>query len=145
MQVISTTHRPDILVTAPEGRPLLVVEVKRIPFYQEALEELAENSEAIGPEFVMTVDPEQIVAAPTLNGVPQWDRSITLTTSSILNHYGDVGILDRIEKFYLESLTEAWLRDFSFSWKFPHAPGFDELEQIGLASRLRHSETHSPR
>ena len=145
MQVISTTHQPDILVTAPEGRTLLVVEVKRVPFYKEALEELAEYSEAIGPEFVMTVDPARIVAAPTLNGVPQWDRAITMTMSSILSHYGDVGSLERIEKFYLESLAEAWLRDLSFSWKFTRAPGFDELEEIGLASRLRYSETHSPR
>ena len=143
MQVISTTHRPDILVTAPEGRPLLVVEVKRLDFYQEARVQLAKYSQAIGAEFVMAVDPKQILVAPTLDGLPQWERAITLRTNEILRHYADVPDLERIEGFYLESLVEAWLRDFSFSWKSARPPGYDELEEVGLASRLHHAETHS--
>jgi hypothetical protein len=143
MQVIPTNHEIDILVTATEGRPLLAVEVKRLDFYQEARVQLEEYSQAIGAEFVMAVDPKHILVAPTLDGQPQWERAITLSTSAILGHYADVPDLERIEEFYLESLVEAWLRDFSFSWKSARPPGYDELEQIGLASRLRRTETHS--
>ena len=145
MQVIPTTHEADILVTAPEGRPLLVVEVKRLDFYQEARVQLAKYSQAVGAGFVMAVDPKQILVAPTLDGLPQWDRAITLPTSTIVRHYADVPNLERIEGFYLEALVEAWLRDFSFSWKSKRPPGYDELERIGLASRLQNSETHAQR
>lgn len=145
MQITPTKHEADILVTAAEGRPLLVVEVKRLDFYQEALGQLEQYSQAIGAEFVMAVDPKHILVAPTLDGRPQWERAITLSTSAILRHYADVPDLERIEGFYLESLVEAWLRDFSFSWKSARPPGYDELETIGLASRLRQSETHSQR
>jgi hypothetical protein len=143
MQAIPTDQGIDILVTEPAGKSLLVVEVKRPHFYQEARLQLANYAQAVGAEFVMAVDPENILVAPTHDGLPQWERAITLATGNVLRHYAEVPDLSRIEGFYLESLVEAWLRDFSFSWKTTHPPGYDELEQIGLASRLRHSQTHS--
>jgi hypothetical protein len=91
----------------------------------------------------MVVDPRQILVAPTRHGLPDWEHAIKLSTSSILRHYADVPDLESVEDFYLESLTEAWLRDFSFSWKSKRPPGYDELDRIGLASRLLNSETHS--
>jgi hypothetical protein len=145
MQVIARNHEIDILVTRPEGTPLLAVEVKRLRFYHEARRQLEQYSQTLGAEFVMAVDPEQIVTAPTLSGLPQWEHAITLSTSEILRHYADVPDLERIEGFYLESLVEAWLRDFSFSWKSTRPSGYEELEEIGLASRLRHSETYMQR
>ncbi|HEV7797613.1 MAG TPA: hypothetical protein VGO73_05635 [Pyrinomonadaceae bacterium] len=143
MQLISTEQKPDILVTASQGQPLVAVEVKRRPFDQSARHQVEEYSLAVGAEFVMAVDPQQILVAPTQNGVPDWEQAITLSTSSILRHYTDVSDLENVEDFYLEGLTEAWLRDFSYSWKSKRPPGYDELDQIGLASRLRNSETHS--
>lgn len=142
-QLIPTEQRADILVTGSEAQPLLVVEVKRHSFDQSAGQQLAEYSRAVGAEFVMGIDPRQIVVAPTRNGLPDWEHAIKLSTSSILRHYTDVSDLESVEDFYLESLTEGWLRDFSYSWKSKRPPGSDELDQIGLASRLRNSETHS--
>ncbi len=143
MQLIPTGQKADILVTALQGQPLLAVEVKRHRFDQSARQQIATYSQAVGAEFVMGIDPQQILVAPTRNGLPDWEHAITLSTKSILRHYTDVSDLESVEGFYLESLAEAWLRDFSFSWKSKRPPGFDELEQIGLASRLHNSETHS--
>ena len=143
MQLIPTEQRADILVTALQGEPLLAVEVKRHGFDQSARQQIEKYSQAVGAEFVMGIDPQQILVAPTRNGLPDWEHAVTLSTSSILRHYADVSDLESVEDFYLEGLTEAWLRDFSFSWKSKRPPGYDELEQIGLASRLHNSETHS--
>ena len=142
MQLISTEQKPDILVTASQGQPLLTVEVKRRPFDQYARQQIENYSQAVGAEFVMGIDPRQIIIAPTRNGLPDWEHAITLSTNSILRHYTDVPDLENVEEFYLEGLTEAWLRDFSFAWKSKRPPGYDELDQIGLALRLRNSETH---
>ena len=143
MQLTPTEQRADILVTAPQGQLLLAVEVKRHPFDQSARQQIEKYSQAVGAEFVMTIDPRKILIAPTQNGLPDWEHAITLSTNSILHHYTDVSDLESVEGFYLESLAEAWLRDFSFSWKSKRPPGYDELDLIGLASRLHNSETHS--
>ena len=143
MQVIPTHPQMDIIVTASEGNPLLVVEVKRRSFDQTARDQLSSYSRAVDPDFVMGVDLQQIFVAPTQGGSPDWGRAITLPTASILQHYADVSGIEKMEGFYLESLIESWLRDFSFSWKHDRPPGYDELERVGLASRLRNSETHA--
>jgi Type I restriction enzyme R protein N terminus (HSDR_N) len=142
---MQTGTRPDvdILVTANGGQPLVAVEVKRHGFDQYAREQILHYSQAVGADFLMMIDPMQIIVTPVQGGEPQWERSITLPTPTILSHYTHAPDLRKIEGFYLESLTEAWLRDFSFSWKFKHPPGYEELDQIGLASRLQNSETHS--
>ena len=145
MQLISKEQNADILVTASQGQPLLVVEVKRRPFDQSARQQVERYSQAVGAEFVMGIDPQEIIVAPARNGQPDWDHAVTLSTSRILRHYAEVPDLESVEAFYLESLIEAWLRDFSFSWKSQTPPGYDELDQIGLASRLRNSVTHTQR
>jgi hypothetical protein len=143
MQVLPAHPEVDILVTAAQSNPLLVVEVKRRKFDGAARDQVSSYSRAVGADFVMAVDLRQILIAPTQGGSPDWERAVTLPTDSILRHYTDVSEVDKIEGFYLESLIESWLRDFSFSWKHERPPGYDELERIGLASRLRNSETHA--
>ena len=143
MQVQPALPEIDILVTAAQRNPLLVVEVKRRKFDEAARNQLSSYSRAVGTDFVMAVDRRQILIAPTQGGSPDWERAVTLPTESVLRHYSDVSEVDKIEGFYLESLIESWLRDFSFSWKYERPPGYDELERIGLASRLRNSETHA--
>ena len=88
----------------------------------------------------MTVDSEQILAVPVIGSAPEWDRVVRLSTSRILGHYAEAEDFRHLEGFYLESLVEAWLRDFAHGWKSAHPPGYPELEQIGLATRLRRSE-----
>jgi len=145
MQLIPKKQNADILVTASQGQPLLAVEVKRHQFDQAARQQVETYLQAVGAEFVMLIDPKKIIAAPAHNGLPDWNHAVTLSTSSILRHYTDVPDLESVEDFYLESLIEAWLRDFSFSWKSKSPPGYDELDVIGLASRLRNSQTHTQR
>ncbi len=143
MQVLPAHPKVDILVTAAQSNPLLVVEVKRRKFDGAARDQVSLYSRAVGADFVMAVDPWQILTAPTQGGSPDWERAVALPTASILRHYTEVSEVDKIEGFYLESLIESWLRDFSFSWKHERPPGYDELERIGLASRLHDSETHA--
>jgi len=143
MQVLPAHPEVDILVTAAQSNPLLVVEVKRRKFDGAARDQVSSYARAVSADFVMAVDLRQILIAPTQGGSPDWERAVTLPTDSILRHYTDVSEVDKIEGFYLESLIESWLRDFSFSWKHERPPGYDELERIGLASRLRNSETHA--
>jgi hypothetical protein len=133
----------DILVTGEEGQSLLVVEVKRRPLNQDIRQQITRYSKAVNAEFFMGIDPHHILVAKTLSGLPDWNSAIKLSTPTILRHYGDVQNLDRVEGFYLQALIEAWLRDFSFSWKSDKPPGYDELTRIGLAERLRNSETHT--
>jgi hypothetical protein len=143
MQLTSTQDKPDILVTERGGQPVLAVEVKRQPFDDSARQQIAAYSEAVGAEFVMGIDPHEIVVAPTCEGVPDWGRAIRLSTVDILQNYSNLPNVDQIEDFYLESLVEAWLQDFALSWKSERPPGHNELEKIGLVPRLRNSETHS--
>ena len=90
----------------------------------------------------MGVDPHLILVAKTRSGLPDWNSGIRLATASILQHYGGKN-LERAEGFYLQGLVQGWLRDFSFSWKSQTPPGYEELDKIGLASRLRNSATHT--
>jgi len=135
--------RADMLVTEPHGSPLLVVETKRRRIDQAVRRQLEDAVTSVRPAFVMTVDPDQIVVAPTHNGTVDWGHSITLITAAILGQYADVPNFDRMEGFYLETLVEAWLRDLAQGWKSARPPGYQELEGIGLAARLRGSEVHA--
>lgn len=133
----------DIFVTGEQGQPLLVVEVKRRPLDQNIREQIKRYSKAVEAEFIMGVDPQYILVAKTLSGLPDWSNAIKLATPTILRQYGNFQSLERVEGFYLQALIEAWLRDFSFSWKSQKPPGYEELSRIGLAERLRKSETHT--
>ena len=133
----------DIFVTGEHGQPLLVVEVKRRPLDQDIREQIKRYSKAVDAEYIMGVDPHHILVAKTLSGLPDWSNGIKLSTPTILRHYDDDQDLNRVEGFYLQALIKAWLRDFSFSWKSERPPGYEELSRIGLAARLRNSETHT--
>lgn len=144
---MSTVPKPqlDILVTDAEGNPVLIAEVKRRRFDNGARQQVETYAKAVLPDFVMTVDPYEIVVAKTSHGSPQWKESIRFSTEKILRSYDRESDLNRVEGFYLESLIEAWLRDYSFGWKSSSPPGYEDFDQIGLASRLQNSETHTQR
>ena len=107
------------------------------------LRQIGEFAVSTRPAFVMAVDPQEILVTTTHEGVAEWERAIKLSTPSILRNYADSGSLDHVEGFYLESLVEAWLRDLAQGWKSAQPPGYEELEKIGLAARLRGSELHT--
>jgi len=133
----------DIFVTGEQGEPLLLVEVKRRALDQGIQEQIKRYSKVVDADFIMGVDPQHIPVAKTLSGLPDWNTAVKLSTPAILRHYGNFQSLERIEGFYLQSLIQAWLRDFSFSWKSQKPPGHEELSRIGLAERLRNSDTHT--
>jgi len=127
-------------VIDPDGKPLLLVETKRHTIDQSGLKQLEEYAASLRPAFVMIADVREIKVAPAYNGVPDWSHVIQLPTSATLGHYTETPNFGHIEGFYLESLVEAWLRDFTQPWKFPQPPGYRELESMGLTSRLRGGE-----
>lgn len=138
-----SNSRADILVTEPDETALLLVETKRRNIDQAMLRQIEDFAAAVRPAFVMAVDPTQILVAPAHDGRPEWNHSATLSTPAILGQYSDTVNFDRVEGFYLESLVEAWLRDFTQAWKSARPAGYDQLESIGLAERLRGSEIHA--
>ncbi len=133
----------DMLVTEPDESALLVVETKRRKIDLPMLKEIGKTAAALRPAFVMAVDPHQILIAPAPNGTADWDHSAKLSTPAILGHYDDTANFDRMEDFYFHSLVEAWLRDFTHAWKSARPPGYEELDKLGLAARLRESEVHA--
>jgi len=133
----------DMLVTEPDESALLLVETKRHRIDQPMLRQIGEYAAALRPAFVMAVDPHQIVIAPAPNGTADWDHSAKLSTPAILRHYDATANFDRMEGFYLQTLVEAWLRDFTHGWKSARPPGYEELEKLGLAARLRGSAVHA--
>lgn len=135
--------RVDMLVTEPDDSALLLVETKRRRIDQQMLRQIGEYAAALRPAFVMAVDTHEIVVAPTSNGTADWDRGTKLSTPAILGQYDEKANFDRMEGFYLETLVEAWLRDFTHGWKTARPPGYVELEKIGLAARLRRGAVHA--
>lgn len=135
--------RVDMLVTEPDESALLVVETKRRRIDEPMLKQIGESAAVLRPAFVMAVDPQQILIAPAPNGTADWDHASKLSTPAILGHYDDTANFDRMEDFYFHSLVEAWLRDFIHGWKSARPPGYEELEKLGLAARLRRGEVHA--
>jgi len=133
----------DMLVTEPDESALLVVETKRRRIDAAILSQIGETAAALRPAFVMAVDPHQIVVAPAPNGTVDWDHSTKLSTPAILGHYDATANFDRMEDFYFRTLVEAWLRDFTQGWKSARPPGYEELDKMGLAARLRGGEVHA--
>src|SRR5262249_16936001 len=109
--------RADILVIGPDEKPILLVEVKRRKFDQPMLRQIGEFAGQISPAFVMVVDLREILVAPVFDGIVEWAQATELSTPKILRDYAETESFDRVEGFYLESLTEAWLRDFTHGWK----------------------------
>ena len=134
--------RVDFLVTEPDGSRFLLVEIKRHNIDRSGLDQIGVYAELIKPDFVIAVDPQQILVAQTKNGSPDWDHATRLSTLAVLGQYTDASSLDQVESFYLQSLVEAWLMDFAEGWKSARPPGYQELESIGLAGRLRGSQIH---
>ena len=66
-----------------------------------------------------------------------------LDTSSILQHYDPEYAKKRVFKFYLVTLAEAWLRDLAYHWKSESPPGSEELQRVGLLSRMEGGTTVS--
>jgi len=132
-----------MLVTESDESALLVVETKRRRIDLSTLRQIGESAAAVRAAFVMAVDPHQIVVAPAPNGTADWDHATRLSTPAILGHYDETANFERMEDFYFHTLVEAWLRDFTQGWKSARPPGYEELDKMGLAARLRGGEVHA--
>lgn len=64
MRLINEEETADIIVTAPQGQSVLVVEVKRRPLDSDAYAEVNTHSRTINPEYVMAVDLKPSVLPP---------------------------------------------------------------------------------
>ena len=80
MQRIPNEQAADIVVTAQQGQPLLVVEVKRRPIISPAREQLRAYAQAIGAEYMMAVDPQHIVVAQSNNGFGDSQKTVMLSS-----------------------------------------------------------------
>jgi Type I restriction enzyme R protein N terminus (HSDR_N) len=145
MQLTPNEQKADILVTASQGHPVLVVEVKRQSIDRATYDQLRSYAQTIGADFLMAVDPQEIIITRVSGSSLDPQSTIKLATPDVLGRYTDLTDFRSVEGFYLESLVEGWLRDFSFSWKSSEPPGFSELSHIGLASLLKDSETRVKR
>ena len=133
----------DILVLDAEDRPVMIVEVKSNFRYRQALERqievyLRESRSRI--EFVMLVDYQKI----SLN---RWDGGelskplFAAKTAKALSAYDPDFSKKTIFEFYMITLVEAWLHDMAYHWQSEHPPFYAEMQNIGLASRLKGGTT----
>jgi hypothetical protein len=137
----------DTLVVDRENRPIALVVVNGNTFSSLAAEWLAFLTKQLQDfdqhvPFVILVDPSSIAFF-------RWDGSaltgpvVQLPTPEILRHYEPEFEKRRIFKYYLQTLTEAWLRDLAYHWKSQAPPGTENLRTTDFLSRLEEGTTHS--
>ena len=143
MEVVSGI-RADIVVHDSEGRVVLLVEVKGRPAGKEValhIRWLLQTVREIIP-FAMLIDPDSI-------HVYQWDGAdlsepiCSLRTADVLQHYDPEFGSRPVFEHYLETLSEAWLRDLAYHWKSELPPASEQLAAIGLLQRLEGGTTHA--
>jgi hypothetical protein len=132
-------HVVDVLARDDAGQAILVVEIKRGQAVDDraAREQVGRYARQLGAAFVMLVDDERIVVAPVSENIVAWVDAVTLSTRDVVTHYSPGKAPATLEGFFLETLIQGWLRDFSFGWHSGRPPGFDELTALGLARQLR--------
>ena len=88
----------------------------------------------------MVVDPSEIrIYSPT--GARLGSPICTMPTRDVLRLYDPEIDHKNIFGTYLQTLVNAWLQDLAVHWKSQRPPGSDQLEAIGLRSRLEGAET----
>jgi hypothetical protein len=131
---------PDITAWDKDGQKLLVSEVKKTDLPVDLAQQLrfilnAEKEEnGVIVPFAMTVTLQEIE-------IYRWDgqnleKQFSFSTEEVLSAYDQNFGNKRIFGYYLETLVEAWLRDFTYHWKLENPPKLAELQQIGLASAI---------
>jgi hypothetical protein len=139
---------PDIIVLDQNQQIALLVDITA----QETLKNHENNLSKVSnlylqnsqenPRFVILANLTKISVFKSINGVFS-EPVISLNTGDILSHYDSRFSEKRIFKFYLKTLIESWLRDLAYQWKSKILPGSQELEKIGILSKLKHGETYS--
>ncbi len=123
----------DILASDPQGKSVLLVEVKSRPLDAEFVRQYFQRMSEADPfiPFLMVLDPQKIYLRKYLSNGLGGD-ALTLSTPEILRHYEPEFGSVRIFESYLIALVEAWLRDLAFRWRGEDPPGLAELTQFGL-------------
>jgi hypothetical protein len=138
-----TTHTrpiPDITAWDKDGQKVLVSKVKKTDLPVDLAQQLqailnAEKEEnGVVVPFAMTVTLQEIE-------IYRWDgqnleKQFSFPTKEVLSAYDQNFGNKRIFGYYLETLVEAWLRDFTYHWKLENPSKSAELEQIGLTSAI---------
>jgi hypothetical protein len=143
----SAAQSPDIRVSDQEDRVFMVFEVKRRPIDQLELQEVLSaldtwrNGHPV--EYLGVADLNLIrVFRLDRAGPPQ--QILSLPTADVLSAYDPDFRRREVFEPYLEALVRNWLRDFAVHWKHPNPPGQHELQQAGIAQRLRNGYVESP-
>jgi hypothetical protein len=136
----------DLIAKNRDGQPVLIVKVWPRPLTSGSVQfaffdrELAASPESVG--FGMFVDPIAIRVFQRKN-TPPYPLVTTFDTTKVLSHYSadfqgeytGPGT-QRIYQGFMVTLVDVWLMDLAFQWKAGEPPQRDELQAIGLLSRL---------
>ncbi len=66
---------------------------------------------------------------------------VCFNTADVLSNYEPKFREKRIFSLYLKGLTEAWLRDLAYNWKFATPPLATEMAEIGLLQLIENGKT----
>ncbi len=132
----------DLIAEDPDGRAILLGEVKAGKAGPEHVEQLRSHLEAANATipYALLADFDQI-------RIYTWDGShlsgpvFAAETTPILRHYAEDYGTVRVYKDYFVTLIEAWLHDLAYRWKSEEPPGAVPLTEIGLLPLLDRGTT----
>jgi hypothetical protein len=134
----------DLIAEDPDGRAILLGEVKAGKAGPEQVEQLRSYLEAANATipYALLADFDQI-RIYTWDGGHLSGPVFTAETTPILRHYAEDFGTVRIYKPYFVTLIEAWLRDLAYRWKSEEPPGAGPLTEIGLLPLLGRGTTRT--
>ena len=138
----------DLVAFDKRDQPILAVEVKAMTgVVQTALDWIVWLETEVRPNgrpipYWMFVGLDSMIIFSQGDGSNQLRDPICIPTARVLSAYDPEFEGKRIFDDYLLALVEAWLRDFAFDWRSASPPLMKELNEIGLADRLKGGMTY---
>ncbi|MBD2294760.1 hypothetical protein H6G06_15030 [Anabaena sphaerica FACHB-251] len=154
-------NHADVIVVDKNGNVVLLVKIKAVSIQIEdikqqfisqlELEDLhipIPNILSMPPQrkkifcFIMLVNLVNVEVIKFYND-NSMESVILLNTENILKYYDPEFSHKKILNLYLKTLIEAWLRDLAYHWKLDTPPASQELDEIGLLSKIEGGDTYS--
>jgi hypothetical protein len=134
--------RFDLVAFDKKNRAVLAVEVKAMPNaiamaidWMNSLESKMRSTGHAIP-YWMFVDLDGIIIFSFGDGNQPAEVALHVDSKRALSAYDPEFGQKRIFDYYLLTLVEAWLRDFTFNWKSANPFAMQEFTEIGLADCL---------